>query len=169
MTPHPSATPSPPAMVPFGRPGLRWLLLMFLLFAPQLVFGTDDEWTGSTNTDWSTKTNWNPGLPKGSDNAKFDSTFVNGNQPNLSASTSVGGLWMATGVEQNVTISGGPNVLTLNGNTISLTPGLGILIDNTTAFTLTISAPLLVGAAQTWRNNSSNLFTVSGTVNTNGF
>ena len=65
---------------------------------------------------------------------------------------------MATGVTQNVTISAsGANILTING-----VGGTGILIDNTNAFTLTISARVAVGAAQAWTNNSGNLFTVSG-------
>ena len=36
------------------------------------------------------------------------------------------------------------------------------LIDNASAFTLTINARLGVDASQTWTNNSGNLFTVSG-------
>ena len=41
--------------------------------------------------------------------------------------------------------------------------GTGILIDNTSAFTLTITARVGLDASQTWTNNSGNLFTVSGT------
>ena len=44
---------------------------------------------------------------------------------------------MTTGVGQNVTISG--STLTLQGNTINGTAGLGILVDNANAYTLTIS------------------------------
>ena len=42
--------------------------------------------------------------------------------------------------------------------------GTGILVDNTNAFTLTITANLSIGRDQAWTNNSGNLFTVSGNV-----
>ena len=64
---------------------------------------------------------------------------------------------MATGVTQNVTISASSNSLTISG-----VGGTGILIDNTNAFTLTITAPIVVPTSQAWTNNSGNLFTVSG-------
>src|SRR6266481_436419 len=142
------------ALTRFARAG--WIVFTLVLF-PQFLSATDRHWTGTTNTTWSTSTNWDTAPPGGSsDNAVFNSTFIN--QPNLAASTTVGGLWMTTGIGQNVTISG--STLTLQGNTINGTAGLGILIDNANAFTLTINAPLTLGAAQTWRNNSANLLTV---------
>ena len=67
-------------------------------------------------------------------------------------------LHMTTGVAQNVTISStAANILTIEG-----VGGTGILIDNTNAFTLTITARVGLDASQTWTNNSGNLFTVSG-------
>src|ERR1043166_657769 len=75
---------------------------------------------------------------------------------------------MTVNIGQNTTVSG--STLTLQGNTINGTAGLGILIDNANAFALTINAALKIAAAQTWRNNSNNLFTIgAGGVNTNGF
>jgi autotransporter-associated beta strand protein len=166
MKRHPSRTHRSAIILPFGRVLLGWLLVTFWLFTPQLVFGTDKHWTGTTNATWGTATNWFEGSPPGGtgDNAVFDRTF--NNQPTLGATTTAGGLWMTGNVGQNVTISG--STLTLQGNTINGTAGLGILIDNANAFTLTINAPLKLGGAQTWLNNSSNLFTVSGAVNNNG-
>ena len=68
---------------------------------------------------------------------------------------------MATGVAQNVTISSSAaQILTIEGVGIL---GTGILIDNASAFTLTITARVGLDASQTWTNNSGNLFTVSGT------
>src|SRR6266446_3466762 len=167
MKRDPSTTRSPATMLPFGGALLGWFLVTFWLFNPQLVFGTDRHWTGATNTTWSTSTNWDTIPPSGTaDNAVFDGTFTTGNQPNLTATTTAGGLWMTGSIGQNVTISG--LTLTLQGNTINGTAGLGILMDNANAFTLTISAPLKLGAAQTWRNNSGGLLTIStGGVNTN--
>ena len=43
-----------------------------------------------------------------------------------------------------------------------MSAGPGILIDNASAFALTITARLGVDASQAWTNNSGNLFTVSG-------
>jgi autotransporter-associated beta strand protein len=140
------------ASVPIGGGGT--------LLAPDANFS----WTGATNTTWSTSTNWSPaGPPTGADTALFNGAFTN--QPNITVATSVGTLWMTDPVAQNVTLSGA--ALTINGTGI---PGTGILVDNTNAFTLTISAGLVVGGDQAWtnNNNSSNFsLTVSGTVNLN--
>ena len=137
--------------------------VLLLLSAPALA--TDRHWTGTANTTWGTSTNWDTGVPGSSDNAVFNSTFSN--QPSLAATATVGGLWITGSVGQNITISG--STLTLNGNTINGTSGLGILVDNSNAFTLTISAPITLGGAQTWRNNSGNTLTIgAGGVNTSG-
>ena len=68
---------------------------------------------------------------------------------------------MATGVAQNVTIGSfsAAQILTIDGVGIT---GTGVLINNTSAFTLTIDARIGLDASQTWTNNSGNLFTVSG-------
>src|SRR5689334_11914048 len=105
-----------PAILPFGWQLFAPVFLIFLFLPPRLVFGTDREWTGTTNTTWSTSTNWSGGVPGNTDNAKFDLSFSN--QPNLTANATVGGLWMTTGVGQNVTISASAGTLTLQGNTI---------------------------------------------------
>ena len=138
---------------------------LLLLSLESFSFATDKVWTGGGNTQWSNNGNWSGNAPSAGDNAKFNSTFSN--QPNLTGGTSVGGIWMTGNVGQNVTISASSGTLTLQGNTINGTAGLGILIDNTNAFTLTISAPVQIGNAQTWTNNSGNLFTLSGTLNLN--
>ena len=119
-------------------------------------------WTGAVNTVWNNSPNWGTGgVPGAADTAEFNSAFTN--QPNLTANTTVGSLLMTTGVAQNVTISASAGTLTING--ISST---GILVDNASAFTLTISAPLALNNSQAWTNNSGNLFTVSGNVNLGG-
>lgn len=142
-------------------------LLAPLLIAPQLSFATDYSWSGGKNTDWGTKQNWTGNtVPGGTDNAAFSSTFTT--QPSLGSSgASLGGIWMKTGVGQNVTI-GGTATLTLAGNTINGTAGRGILVDNTSAYTLAINAPIAIGGAQTWTNNSGNLLTI-GAVNLIGY
>ena len=137
-------------VAPGGQPGG---------FQPQQV-DANFSWTGAANTTWSNPGNWSPsGPPGGTDTAVFDGAFSN--QPNIIAATiAVGELHMATGVAQNVTISASlANILTIEGVGI---PGTGILIDNASAFTLTITARIAVDASQAWTNNSGNLFTVSG-------
>lgn len=166
MKRYPSTPRCFAAMLPFGGALFGWFLVTFGLFTPQLSFGTDRHWNGNTNTTWGTNTNWDTGAPSAGDNAVFNNNFTTSNQPTLTGNASAGGIWMATGVTQNVTISGS-GTLTLQGNTINTIAGLGILVDNTNAFTLTINCGLKVGSAQTWTNNSSNLFTVSGAVDTN--
>ena len=71
---------------------------------------------------------------------------------------------MTTGVVQNVTLSG-PGALNISALGI---PGTGILVDNTNAFTLTITANINVNNNQAWTNNSGNLFTVSGNISLGG-
>src|SRR5438552_17536252 len=88
------------------------LIAVALLFAPK-AGAADQSWTGTTSTTWSTPTNWSGGVPGSTDNAVFNTTFAN--QPNVTTSTAVGGLWMTTGVGQNVTVSASASqVLILN-------------------------------------------------------
>jgi fibronectin-binding autotransporter adhesin len=141
-------------------------LVCFSISQPALA--TDKIWTGATNTTWSTNGNWTGNAPVPTDNAVFNATFVSLNQPTLTGTVTAGGIWMTGLIAQNVTILGGNNILTLNGNTINGIAGLGILIDNTTAFTLSISCAVKLNNAQIWTNNSTDIFTVSGTLNTNG-
>ena len=140
----------------------RWLQICFWrqpsTFQP-LLPDANASWTGTVSNVWSNAGNWTAGgPPTGAQIATFDANFTGANQPQIQAATAVGELHMATGVTQNVTISAsGVNILTING-----VGGTGVLIDNTNAFTLTISSRIAVGADQAWTNNSGNLFTVSG-------
>jgi autotransporter-associated beta strand protein len=134
------------------------------VFIAAHAFATDRIWTGAFDTTWNSNSNWTTAHPGTTDNAVFNSAFTN--QPNLTSSTSAGGIWMTGSVGQNVTISG--SALTLNGNSINGTAGLGVLIDNANAYRLTITAQIKLNSAQTWTNNSGNLFTLeSGGLNTN--
>lgn len=66
------------------------------------------EWTGATNSAWTLGTNWAGGTAANADTdvAKFGGSFTN--QPSVTTnvpSTTTGvGVWLATGVNQNVTI-----------------------------------------------------------------
>src|SRR5437899_2226254 len=178
MKRHPSPRHRSAIILPVGRVRLGWLLVTFWLFTPQLIFGTDRHWTGATNTTWSTSTNWDTAPPGGtSDNAVFDSTFNSSNQPSLTSTATVGGLWMVGSVGRNVTISG--STLTLGGGTINGNGSVAILMDSAVAFTLTINNSiflnnftfggtknLTLGTGQVILNTSPITITLNGTGST---
>ncbi len=139
-----------------------------MLLISQSAFATDRSWTGASSTVWATSSNWSPsGVPTSTDNALFSAAFTN--QPSLTASAIVGGLWIKTGVTKSATISAGSTsyVLTLNGNSINGVAGRGILVDNTSSYSLTVGCSTNLGNTQNWDNNSLNLLTVNGAVNLN--
>ena len=123
----------------------------------QPMQAADEVWAGSIDTNWGNNGNWVGGRPNNGDNAVFSSSFTN--QPTVYFNTWAAGIWMTNGVGKNVTLNGG-GALSLTGGVINGTNGLGILVDNASAYSLTINAPVAVTAAQTWRNNSANLLTV---------
>ena len=124
-----------------------------------LQVDADFSWVGGTAAGWNNPGNWSPSGPPGpGDTALFNGVFIN--QPNLTTGATVGTLRMATGVIQNVTLSANPGAV-LSISALSIL-GTGILVDNTNAVTLTITADLGVNNSQAWTNNSGNLFTVSG-------
>ena len=136
---------------------LRALALSVALLPVPLVQAVDQQWDGSASTTWTDNANWSGATPGLSDTAIFDSTFSN--QPNVSGTNALGGIWMTNGVGQNVTI-GGSGTLSLGGTTINGTAGMGLLVDNASSYALTINAVVQLTAAQTWTNNSSNLLTI---------
>ncbi len=149
----------------------RCLALGAFLFFADVALAVDRSWSGLAgggDDKWATGANWVGGVAPGAgDNALFDSTFSV--QPVVRlANQQADGIWMKTGVGQNVTIATASQTLQLNGNvSINGIANLGILVDNTSAFTLTVSGDVKLGNAQTWRNNSGNLLTISGNVNSN--
>src|SRR5580700_276380 len=108
-------------------------------------------WTGASDTNWSNPANWGGTAPGGGDVGLFSSNSAYTNQPNLTTASAIGGLW-STG-SAPVAISGSPlsiNDAAVNGNT-----SIGIEMD-AGAGSMAISAPLVLGAPQTWLNNSGN-------------
>jgi autotransporter-associated beta strand protein len=139
-----------------------------MLLISQSAFATDKSWAGASSTVWATSSNWSPSaVPTSTDNALFSAAFTN--QPRLTASAFVGGLWIKTGVTKNAVISAGStsDVLTLNGNTIHGVAGRGILVDNTSSYSLTVGCSTRLGNTQYWNNYSANLLTVNGAVDLN--
>jgi fibronectin-binding autotransporter adhesin len=115
-------------------------------------------WVGTTNTTWSTGTNWTPGGPPGaSDEAIFNT--VTTNQPSLTAAASIGELDFTAG---GWTI-GGSQTLTLNG-----IGGIGIL-DTAGTGTDTIADKVAIGTnAQSWDISTGGTFTISGVISGSG-
>lgn len=149
-----------------------------LAFAPFASAALETRtWVGETNSGWNTNANWSPAsAPLASDRiAAFDapSTY----QPAIFTHvTVIAGIWMTGNTVGNITItsdpagqnSGAPTFQT-NGNIINGNASTGILMDNTSAGSLTIATSAFkVGGSQNWTNNSSNLLTMSAPMNLNG-
>jgi autotransporter-associated beta strand protein len=119
-------------------------------------------WTGATDTTWATGTNWTGNTAPTNDITTDIALFnlaVYTNQPNA-GTTSIAGIQIGDG-------STTTGALTLSGTALTIgSSGISMLAN---AGAATISSPTILGAAQTWSNNSSNLLTVSGTVNNGGF
>jgi fibronectin-binding autotransporter adhesin len=117
-------------------------------------------WTGGTSTTWGTNTNWNGNVtPTSSNDVGFDSTqFAYTNQPSTDAGgDSVLGIFFGNsgGAASTGTTLGGAGTLTIGTDGITMYANTGAT---------TISAPIALGGTQTWTNNSTNLFTVSGNI-----
>jgi fibronectin-binding autotransporter adhesin len=114
-------------------------------------------WTGSSSTAWSTAGNWNGGVPSGSERANFNSSSYT-NQPNLDATGIAVGIVVGSS-SGSVTV-GGANILTLGMNGIDMASA---------GSNLTISAPITLGAAQTWSVANSRTITTSGAIVNGGY
>jgi helix-turn-helix protein len=122
-------------------------------------------WTGNTNTDWATSTNWSDGtVPISTDYVIIPSSAVN--QPTIGSTAVCGMLEIASGA--TLTISGS-NTLTLtdltNAGTITAnasTISIGGAFTNTGTFTAGTGTVNYSGAAQTVTGVSYNNLTLSG-------
>lgn len=135
-------------------------------------------WTGTTSTDWTLAANWSPNEAPSttSRSAVFDTAFTN--QPTVPGNSSsifggIGGVWVKGTAVGDINIGVSP---TVNGSTrtfqvhslLNDVDDAAILIDSGTTGKLTINTTSLkLGDAQSWVNNSSNVFTVNASVNVN--
>jgi fibronectin-binding autotransporter adhesin len=140
------------------------VLLVGTLSASAAVF----TWN-NTGTNWMSTANWTAstgnGMPGLGDVALFNNASYT-NQPSFSTSSgTVGGIWdTGTGAVNIGTVL--PNALTLTATTINGHSSYGMELDSGSG-SLTIAAPLTLGAAQTWLDNSTNPVTISGNVTSN--
>ena len=142
------------------------------LFATHSVSAdtTTSEWTGFTSGTWSTITNWTPNtIPSTTVSALFDSSFSN--QPQLGASQNTQGIWLKTGLGQDVTISAtSSRTLTITGNaTLSGQANAGIIMDDSSNhnFTVGTNTSLSVSNDTGFYVNNSGTLTISS-LNPNG-
>jgi fibronectin-binding autotransporter adhesin len=150
--------------VSFG-PGRLYGIIAIL--AALLACGTAGaqpvSWSGASDTDWSNAANWGGTAPGASDVGLFSSNGAYSNQPNLTTASAIGALWNTGSAP--VSISGSP--LTLNSALVNGNTSVGIEMD-TGAGSMGIGAPLVLGGAQSWLNNSGNPLAVSANVDNGG-
>lgn len=165
-----------------GR-GIGFLVIVCLGLIPLAGLAADtptSSWNGST-TAWTNTSNWAGGLPGTTTGAVFDSVFAN--QPNLTASASTLGLWLKTGVGQDVTVNAStPVTLTLQGGATNNglvgstvgsanNQGVGILMDDTANHNLTFGPNISIlppNSSTIYVNNSGTLTIQGQLINPNG-
>ncbi len=107
-----------------------------------------------TSSAWNNAANWVGGVPGSGDSAEFNAASAYANQPAINAaSLSVGQIWEASALGQSVTVGAdaGADPFTLKG-----VSGIGVEMDAAAA-SLTLSAPLTLGGAETWLDNGGAL------------
>lgn len=136
-----------------------------LLAAPAtLADSATSAWTGGS-TDWSIGGNWASGAPSASISALFNGTF--GNSPQLTANVTAQGLELASGVGQDVILTGLTSAKTLNLTgtaTLGSQANAGIMLDDTANHNLTVGDLVLT----TLTNSTGFYVNNAGTLTLNG-
>ena len=115
-----------------------------------LVVNPNFVWTGNSSTSWNTAGNWlGLTIPSITNNVVFNNSSMLNLATVLNADFNILSLVMLN--PSGPVSIGGANTLTLTN---------GINMGNATQ-PLTITAPVVVGAAQTWTNSASSVLTVS--------
>ena len=121
---------------------------------------TTSAWNGGT-TVWGTSGNWDGGLPSATVSALFNGTFTN--QPQLGATGTAQGIWLATGDAQDVTITGtgATRILNITGTaTLGGQGNAGILLDDSANHNLsigTLTTTTLTNSTGFYVNNAGTL------------
>jgi autotransporter-associated beta strand protein len=120
--------------------------------------GVLDSWTGANNNSWTTAANWNPAaVPSTGDYVSFDSASTANLSTVLNGDFNIAALSLTT--PSGPVAIGGANTLTLGSG------GVGMA---TATQNLTITAPLVLGASQTWNVASNQTVAVNGGVSGSG-
>jgi autotransporter-associated beta strand protein len=159
------------------KPSINPFLCRASLAALGLVFTqvrvsadtTISAWNGGTTT-WNTVGNWGGGVPSATISALFDSTFAN--QPTLGAAQTSQGLWLASGVGQDVTInSATARTLTITGTAVlNSQTAAGIYMNDSANHNLTIGPNtkiLLSNSTGFYNQEATGTLTISGDLGLN--
>ncbi|HUJ14362.1 MAG TPA: hypothetical protein VL284_11285 [Thermoanaerobaculia bacterium] len=106
------------------------------------VFAATRTWTGTTNGNWTTASNWGGTAPTLGDDLVFPASGANQTTTND---------FPAAFLFNSITLSGG--AYTLGGDAITLGPG-GVTTSGGTA--QTISLPITLNTSQTWQFSTAN-------------
>ena len=137
--------------------------------APHARAQTITDWTGGTSNAWATSTNWNGGVPANDltgNITRFNQTSYN-NAPTASNNYSIAGIIIGNGTTVTPTFA-----ISTGTTTYRLRIGASGIVMNANSGNTTIgnasTQGLLVGADQSWTNNSSSLLTISSLSNVSG-
>ncbi|MBL9090568.1 MAG: autotransporter-associated beta strand repeat-containing protein, partial [Planctomycetaceae bacterium] len=121
--------------------------------------GTDSNWT----TDAAGLTNTHA-LPGAQTDVHFYASGAANLNTTLTQNFKIQSLTVDGVDPGNVGIGSGGGILTIDPSASTTDPNTGILVKPGSG-TLAISAPIVLGATQTWTNNSSSLVSITGGVN----
>ncbi len=147
----------------FPLSAFRFFSALILLSAPA-AFAVDAAWTGTTNSTWSTTTNWSASPVPGVGNTATFNSAGNGNTAITVGTISLTNITFDTASAAAYTIGSGVDTITLaTGTTTAVT------MNSTVAQNETINANLILGTAiastTTFTNNSTtNLLTLGGNI-----
>ncbi len=121
-----------------------------------LVIGTPQAWNGANSTLWTTGGNWTTGVSPGAGgNALFNSSSTANLATVLNANFNLGTLWLTTPAGPvSIDGSGGANSLTISN-------GINMAFASQN---LTVTAPVVLGASQTWTVTNAQILSVNGAV-----
>ena len=141
-------------------------VVIFALLAGGLAWAAGAatmDWSGTAGgTAWGTGSNWIGGVvPTSTDLASFNQTSY-ANQPTVNFTSSSQGLLIGDGAKTTAALTvTATNALTLGTSGITMAANAGTA-------TITGAGGIVLGAAQTWTNNSTNLLTVSAPISGSG-
>jgi hypothetical protein len=153
----------------------KFFFLFVVFMASQNLFAINKTWTGTTNTDWATPTNWAPsGVPTASDTVYIANVA---NKPVILSGTMAVGLHITLNASSTLTINSG-GILTIRDVPTSKEFGLNTLANAllTNNGTLNIASPfgqitgLNIGAGATVTNTGTLVIntTTLAILNSNG-
>ncbi|MBN8458236.1 MAG: autotransporter-associated beta strand repeat-containing protein [Verrucomicrobia bacterium] len=125
---------------------LRRLGILSIVVAMSQPLAAQSTWNGTTNANWSTATNWSPGIPAGGANITLADTTANGLTLD-DGNRSVGSITVGT----TGTRTSGFTLNTTTANTLTITGGVIANGNFTTGIGARIRGKTVISAEQTWQ------------------